>query len=129
MKKLLSNVLRVEINGRHVASLGLRRAGNGGVIVNVHSKHNQKGVRRPWQDVLISSLEVDARDTFYFFHYLKPRPLKVGDVITITVCEPGPMSRVKAHNIETKRQRERQRAAYEKRMKAQPASSSHDTAR
>jgi hypothetical protein len=94
MPKLQSNVLSVEINGKHVAALGFRRSGNGSVIVNMFSK-GQKPGRKPLQGVSVGGLEVDSQNTHYFFHYLKERALKIGDVVTITVCETGKVPRIK----------------------------------
>ena len=102
MNKLQSNVLVVDINGKHAASVGVRRSGNGSVIVHFCSKE-----RRPHQSVSAVALEVDQRETFYFFHYLEERRLKVGDVVTITVHASGSVPRIKPETKETKALRQR----------------------
>jgi hypothetical protein len=114
MPKLKSHVLSVEINGKPVASVGVRRNGNGAVIIGFHSHEAKR--REPGkllQSVSAGALEVDRRGTYFHRHYLESTELAVGDVVTVRVLKSGKVSVPTSCTKETKRQRERNRAIHE----------------
>jgi len=118
MPKLKSNVLAVEINGAAVATIGVRRDGNGAVIVGFHSHEaKRREPRNILQSVSAGSLEVDARGTYYHRRYLECTELSVGDVVTIRVMKNGKLTTPTSSTKETKRQRHRNRAEYEAKIR------------
>lgn len=62
----------------------------------------------------IGSLEVDRRDTHYYYHYVEQMPLKTGDIITIKVCKSGTLSKATSVTRETKRLRLARKQAFQK---------------
>ncbi len=103
MPKLKSNVLQVEINGKPVVSVGLKRQGNGTVIIGCYS-HSYRRAKppRPLQSISAGALEVDDRETNHYLHYLEHTELSVGDVVTVRVLKSGKLSVPRSQTKESK---------------------------
>ena len=113
MPPLKSHVLQVEINGKPVALLGVRRHGNGSVIVGFHSRESKRREpRKLLQSVSAGALEVDSRESYHYMRYLETTELSVGDVVTVRVLKSGKLTVPQSRTKETKRLRERRKAEY-----------------